>query len=91
MAAARHSARHRRSRSRAYARAALTRLPYVDYDNGYALARKCTWALADIGTVDAQERLRQLASCEDPEVAGYAQHRLDNWTAGLARKTVRPQ
>ncbi len=28
---------------------------YLAYDDGLALARKCTWALADIGTPDAHQ------------------------------------
>jgi hypothetical protein len=66
--------------------AALTKHEYLKYDNSYALARKCTWALADIGTAEAQEKLRLLAGGDDPEIASYAQKRLDNWTAETARK-----
>lgn len=65
---------------------ALTKHEYLAYDSSHALARKCTWALADIGTVDAEERLRLLARCDDPEIAGYAQKRLDGWTREMGRK-----
>jgi hypothetical protein len=65
---------------------ALTKHEYLAYNNSYALARKCTWALADIGTVEAQAKLRLLAGCHDPEIAGYAQKRLDRWTDEMGRK-----
>jgi hypothetical protein len=66
--------------------AALAKHAYLEHDSGYALARKCTWALADIGTIEAQERLRRLADGADREIAGYARKRLDGWTEELARK-----
>jgi hypothetical protein len=59
---------------------ALSRHEYLEYDNSHALARECTWALADVGTVEAKQRLRSLARSDDPEIAGYAQRRLDSWT-----------
>ena len=65
---------------------ALTKHEYLDYDDSHALARKCTWALADIGTAEAQEKLQRLARGEDREVAGYAQKRLDNWAQETGRK-----
>lgn len=65
---------------------ALTKYEYLAYDDSHALARKCTWALADIGTVNAQEKLGLLAGCDDPEIAGYAQKRLDRWTEEMGRK-----
>lgn len=65
---------------------ATRRFAYLEYDSSHALARKCTWALADIGTKEAQEKLIEIASCDDPEVAGYAQKRLDNWELELRRK-----
>lgn len=36
-------------------RTTLSNHEYLANDNNYALARKCTWALADIGTVEAKE------------------------------------
>ena len=59
---------------------------YLEYDEFYGLARKCTWALADIGTPEAKAQLEALA-CEGNElVAGYARRRLDRWASELARK-----
>lgn len=57
-------------------RAALSRHEYLDYDDGYALARKCTWALYKIGTPEAFERLRDLSRGENLVIAGYARKRL---------------
>jgi hypothetical protein len=51
---------------------------YLDCDNGFALARRCTWALADIGTPEAHQALTRLAACENPVIASYAEERLTN-------------
>lgn len=72
----------------ALAKAALTKHDYLAYDNSYALARKCTWALADIGTDAARDRLHALAQCDDGTIRGYAQRRLDMWDDELSRKGV---
>jgi len=56
--------------------AATTKHAYLEYDQSHALARKCTWALADIGTDAARARLLQLTRCTDETVAGYARRRL---------------
>lgn len=69
--------------------AALTKYEYLAYDDSHAFARKCTWALADIGTPAAQDALGLLAACDDPEIAGYAQKRLDGWVAEARRKGPR--
>lgn len=65
---------------------AFSKFPYLEYDNSYALARKCTWALADIGTPEARAKLEELARGADAEIAGYAQRRLDHWDSELKRK-----
>lgn len=67
---------------------AATQVLAYKYDDGAAFARKCTWALADIGTDDARERLRHLASLPEP-LGGYAQRRLDCWNEELDRKGAR--
>lgn len=69
---------------------AQTKHDYLAYNDSHALARKCLWALADIGTVSAQEKLRLLARRGDPEVAGYAQKRIGRWAVERGRKG-RPQ
>ena len=67
---------------------ALSRHDYLEYDEFFGLARKCTWALADIGTPEAVERLRDLARSQNALVAGYAQRRLDRWQDELPRKGI---
>jgi hypothetical protein len=49
--------------------AALSKHDYLAYDDSLALARKCTWALADIGTAEARKRLEQLASGANSTIA----------------------
>ena len=66
--------------------AALDRHEYLAYDEFFGLARKCTWALADIGTPDALARLRLLTGNENTVIAGYAQKRIDKWNDERARK-----
>jgi hypothetical protein len=59
---------------------------YLNYDDCYGLARKCTWALADIGTPEAKVKLQQLAQENNQLVAEYAQKRLKNWEEEKSRK-----
>jgi hypothetical protein len=73
------------------AAAATTIPPYLAaVDSGHAFARKCIWALADIGTVEAHQHLLRLARHPDREVAGYAARRLDRWEDRLGREPRRP-
>jgi hypothetical protein len=67
-------------------RAAFSIHAHLAYDEDFGLARKCTWALADIGTPEAQRALTRLASCDNAVIAGYARKRLDNWQKELNRK-----
>jgi hypothetical protein len=69
--------------------AALSKHDYLEYDEFFGLARKCTWALADIGTVDAKRRLERLAACENAQISAYAQKRLDRWEDEKERKGAR--
>ena len=57
-------------------RAAERRYAYLDYDDSAALARKCIWALHDIGTPDAIEALKSLAERSSEPRACYARKRL---------------
>jgi hypothetical protein len=59
---------------------------YRDYDEVAGLARRCTWALADIGTPAAFVKLQELVREEIDMVSGYAQKRLDNWEKEKPRK-----
>jgi hypothetical protein len=51
---------------------ALTKFEYLEYDNSYALSRKCTWALGDINTDESKRKLEMLAGSDDEEIRGYA-------------------
>ena len=73
----------------ALAEAARVKHEYLAHDDSHALARKCTWALADIGSTEARAHLEGLAKDADSEIAGYAQERLDNWQSELGRKGAR--
>jgi hypothetical protein len=55
---------------------AQKRLPYLAYDAAFALAVKCIWALHDIGTDAAIEKLGHLASSEAPPIRAAAKERL---------------
>lgn len=70
----------------ALAGAAVVKHEYLAYDDSHAFARKCIWALADIGTPTSREHLERLSQNPDHEVAAYAQKRLDNWEHELPRK-----
>lgn len=59
---------------------------YLEYDNSEALARKCTWALADIGTARAKAALEELSLSFDKTVADCAVERLVHWESESARK-----
>lgn len=66
-------------------RVALTEFEYSWNDN-YPLQRKCTWALADTGTVEAKNFLEQIKQKANEEVAEFADKRLRNWDSELNRK-----
>jgi hypothetical protein len=66
--------------------AALTIHDHLHYDEFFNVARKCTWALADIGTPEAHAKLQLLAKNENPMIAQYAQKRLDGWEREMSRK-----
>jgi hypothetical protein len=64
---------------------ALTEFEYSWNDN-YPLQRKCTWALADIGTDEARNFLEQIKQKANEEVAEFADKRLRNWDSEFRRK-----
>jgi hypothetical protein len=68
--------------------AAFVNHEYLAYDEFFGLARKCTWALADIGTGEAFAKLELLAASNNPVIAGYAQKRIDNWQKERDRKRI---
>ncbi len=58
-------------------RVAERKFDYLEYNDSQALARKCTWALSDIGTNEARVALEEIASLPDQVVSGYAKKCLD--------------
>ncbi len=68
---------------------ALSKHDYLAYDESHGLARKCTWALADIGTPEAFEKLQLLAKCGNPMIEGHAQQRIDAWQKETTRKGIK--
>ena len=66
--------------------AAQMKFKYLEYDNSEALARKCIWALADIGTDKSKAALENLSGFNESTIAGYAKKRIDNWESELNRK-----
>ena len=46
-------------------RTALKRFPYLDYDDAYALAVKCIWALGDTNTAESREKLKLLSKSDN--------------------------
>jgi hypothetical protein len=67
-------------------RTATRKFEYLDYDDSKPLARKCTWALADIGNDESKKALLELTKHNDKEIAAYAQKRIDNWVKEKDRK-----
>ena len=64
--------------------AAQSRHAYLDYDQAYALAVKCIWALGAIGTDEAREKLQRLAASEKTVISLAAQHQLARLSSSLA-------
>jgi len=50
--------------------------PYLEYDEAFALAVKCIWALGDIGTEAALKRLNSLLSSENEIIVSNAKHQI---------------
>ena len=67
-------------------RAASMSLPYLEHDDHFGLARKATWALADIGGHAARQALERIAESDNSTIAGYARKRLLNWASEQDRK-----
>ena len=65
---------------------AKIKFDYLNYDDSYSLARKCVWALTDIGTDESKQALFELSQWHDQKIASYAQKRLDNWEEEKDRK-----
>lgn len=50
----------------------FTKFEYLKYNNSYVLARKCMWALGDIATDQAIEKLELIYNSGDKELKRYA-------------------
>ncbi len=59
------------------------KIPEFEYK---PVSRKCIWALADIGTEEAKDYLKQIANSEEETLVGFAKKRLDNWEQEKTRK-----
>lgn len=60
-----------------------SKIPEFEYK---PTTRKCTWALADIGTEESKNYLQELAKSADKIVQGFAQKRIDSWDKEIPRK-----
>lgn len=58
------------------------------WGNEHSFKRKVTWALADIGGPRVRQILMDLSQDSDPEIARYAQKRLDAWEREAHRKKL---
>ena len=67
-------------------RSTTMKFGYLDYNDSKVFARKCTWALADIGNNEAKNALAKLSQNQDREIAEYAKERIDNWSKEQNRK-----
>ncbi len=52
---------------------ATSKFKYLEYDNSYALARKCIWALGSINNEEARDRLNRLYTNNDKEIRRYVE------------------
>ncbi len=50
---------------------------YLEYDDSYALAVKCIWALGDIGNEEAKEYLKRLLNSENEIIVENAKKQLE--------------
>jgi hypothetical protein len=67
-------------------RTALRKFDYLDYDEAYALAVKCIWALGDIDTPESMEKIRLLISSDNPIIRKNAINQLRRHNARKRRK-----
>jgi len=65
---------------------AFSDFEYIRWNEYFPLQRKCTWALADIGTNDAKKYLEQIAKHANETIAEYATKRLVKWDFEFRRK-----
>ena len=56
---------------------AFKKLPYLDYDDTFGLARKCIYALAAIQTSDAINKIKLLTTNPNEVISKYAKKELN--------------
>lgn len=56
---------------------ALTQFEYLEFDDSFALAVKCIWALGEINTVESKEKLTLLAKSENEIIKENAINQLN--------------
>ncbi len=57
--------------------AALTQFDYLEFDEAFALAVKCIWALGDINTLESKEKLKLLTQSENKIIKDNAINQLN--------------
>ncbi|GAL87260.1 hypothetical protein MYP_4490 [Sporocytophaga myxococcoides] len=65
---------------------AFSDFEYQNWNDNYPLQRKCTWALADIGTEEAKQYLQEIEKNANTTIASFATKRLQNWDKEINRK-----
>lgn len=56
---------------------AITQFDYLDYDDSYALAVKCIWALGDINTNESRQKLEILSESDNEIIKQNALRQLE--------------
>ncbi|WMT16742.1 HEAT repeat domain-containing protein [Serratia fonticola] len=57
-------------------KAVMTKFGYLDFDDSYALAVKCIWALGEIGTPEAMDKLTKLSKSDNKIIRDNAINQL---------------
>ena len=63
-------------------KAILLKHDCLAWDENFAFERKCVWALAKIGTLEAKEKLNQLKNCDNELISGWAKKRIQGLEQG---------
>lgn len=59
---------------------------YDKWNDTFPMQRKCTWALADIGTKESKKYLQEIEKTSNKTISSFATKRLVNWENELSRK-----
>ena len=63
-------------------KAILLKHDCLAWDENFAFERKCVWALAKIGTLEAKEKLNQLKNYDNELISGWAKKRIQGLEQG---------